>query len=78
MENVSGVCARASEMFRLAVRDNPPSIIVVHNYPSGDTTPNADEASATRELVSAGNSMDIELPDHVILGAGNSYISLKE
>ena len=76
--NVSGAAVRVSEVFRPAVRDNVPAIIVVHNHPSGDPSPSADDVSVTRDLVSAGKLMDIELLDHVILGAGNSYVSLKE
>ena len=76
--NVSGATVRASEVFRPAVRDNAPAIIVVHNHPSGDPTPSEADTSVTRDLVAAGKLMDIELLDHVVLGAGNSFVSLKE
>ncbi len=78
MGTVSGAAVRASEVFRPAVRDNAPSIIVVHNHPSGDPTPSEDDVSITRDLVAVGKLMGIELLDHVIVGAGNSYVSLNE
>ena len=76
--NVSAAAVRASEVFRPAVRDNAPAIIVVHNHPSGDPTPSEADVSITRDLVAAGKLMGIELLDHVIVGAGNSYVSLNE
>ncbi len=76
--NVSGAAVRASEVFRPAVRDNAPYIIVVHNHPSGDPTPSPEDVSVTKDLMAAGKLMGIELLDHVIVGAGNSYVSLNE
>ena len=76
--NISGAAVRASEVFRPAVRDNAPAIIVVHNHPSGDPAPSEADVSVTRDLVAAGKLMGIELLDHVIIGAGNSYVSLNE
>ena len=37
--NVNASVIRPAEVIRPAVRDNAPSIIVVHNHPSGDPTP---------------------------------------
>jgi DNA repair protein RadC len=76
--NVNSSMVRPSEVFRPAVRDNAPSIIVVHNHPSGDPTPSPEDVSITRELVSAGELLSIELLDHLVIGYGNRYISLNE
>lgn len=76
--NVSGAAVRASEVFRPAVRDNAPYIIVVHNHPSGDPTPSREDVSVTRDLVAAGKLMGIELLDHVIVGSANSFVSMNE
>jgi DNA repair protein RadC len=69
---------RPAEVIQPAVRDNAPSIIVVHNHPSGDPTPSAEDVAITRELVSAGKLMGVELLDHVVIGNGNRYVSLNE
>ena len=37
--NVSSSLVRTAEVFREAIRQNAPSIIVVHNHPSGDPSP---------------------------------------
>ena len=75
--NVSSAVIRAGEVFRDAIRENAPSIIVVHNHPSGDPTPSDDDVRVTGQLVAAGKLLDIELLDHIIL-AQRGLVSLKE
>ncbi|HEY4667678.1 MAG TPA: DNA repair protein RadC, partial [Anaerolineales bacterium] len=67
---------RISEVFRDAVRDNAAAIIVVHNHPSGDPSPSPEDIAVTRAIVEAGNLLDIEVLDHLIIGHGR-YVSLK-
>ena len=76
--NVNSSIVRPSEVFRPAVRDNAPSIIVVHNHPSGDPTPSPEDVAITRELVSAGKLLGIDLLDHLVIGSGGRYVSLNE
>lgn len=68
---------RHAEVMRLAVRENAPLIIIVHNHPSGDPTPSSDDVRMTEELVSAGQILGIELVDHIIIGR-TGFVSLKE
>jgi DNA repair protein RadC len=74
--NVSSALVRVAEVFRDAVRQNAPSIIIVHNHPSGDPSPSADDVHLTKQLIAAGQLLDIELLDHVVIGEGR-YTSLK-
>ena len=76
--NVNSSVIRASEVFRPAVQANAPSIIVVHNHPSGDPAPSSQDVDITEELISAGKLLGIELLDHVVLGSANRYVSLNE
>lgn len=76
--NVNSAVVREAEVLRPAVRDNAPSIILVHNHPSGDPTPSAEDVLITRNLVAAGKLLGIELLDHVVIGSGNRYLSLNE
>lgn len=69
---------RINELFREAVRQNCAAIIVAHNHPSGDPTPSPEDIAVTREMVQAGKILDIEVLDHVVVGAGKKYVSLKE
>ena len=76
--NVNNSVVRAAEVFRPAVQANTPSIIVVHNHPSGDPSPSSQDVDITKELIAAGNLLGIELLDHVVLGSANRFVSLNE
>jgi DNA repair protein RadC len=67
----------AAEVFRPGVSRNCPGIIVVHNHPSGDPPPSPEDIRTTEQLRRAGEAMEIELLDHIILGQ-QRYVSLKE
>ena len=68
---------RVSEVFREATRLNCAAIIVAHNHPSGNPTPSPEDVEVTRQLVAAGNLLDIELLDHLIVGR-QRFVSLRE
>lgn len=56
------------EVFKEAVRASAASVLVVHNHPSGDPTPSAEDLRITRQLIEAGRVMGIAVTDHVVLG----------
>lgn len=62
------------EVFRPAIAEAAAGIIVVHNHPSGDPTPSAEDRAVTRQLVAAGQLLDLPLYDHVII-AGDRFTS---
>lgn len=68
---------RVAEIFKEAVRQNCPQIIVCHNHPSGDPTPSPEDVLVTRNIVDAGSILEIDVLDHVIIGRGK-WVSLKE
>ena len=68
---------RVAEVFREAIRLNAAALIVVHNHPSGDPTPSAEDVAVTRQLVEAGKLLSIDVLDHLVIGAGR-WLSLKE
>ena len=61
---------RASEVYRRAIQLNAAAIILAHTHPSGDVTPSADDIVITKQLISAGEVLDIALTDHLIIGHG--------
>lgn len=65
------------EAFKPLIKRSCASSILVHNHPSGGTTPSAEDIALTKRLVEAGNLLDICVLDHIIIGHG-SYVSLKE
>ncbi|MEE8384631.1 MAG: DNA repair protein RadC, partial [Dehalococcoidia bacterium] len=74
---VNATHVRVSDLFRDAVRQGCPSIIVVHNHPSGDPTPSADDVTMTRQVAEAGALLNIDVLDHIVL-ARNGFVSLRE
>lgn len=75
--NVNSSMVRPAEVFREAVRQNCPSLVVVHNHPSGDPTPSKDDIAVTGDLIQAGHYLGIDLVDHIVIGQGR-FVSLKE
>ena len=65
------------EVFREAIAERAAALILVHNHPSGDPTPSADDRQVTEQLVAAGRLLDIPVHDHVIVGRGR-YTSFAE
>ena len=68
---------RSGELFREAIRLNAAAIIIAHNHPSGDPAPSPEDVSLTRNIIAAGQLLDIELLDHVVIGQ-QRFVSLKE
>ena len=68
---------RVGEIFREPVRTNCASIVLIHNHPSGDPTPSAEDISLTEAVISAGALLNIDVLDHLIIGR-NRFASLKE
>jgi DNA repair protein RadC len=74
--NLAGSSVRIGEVFREAVRRQSAAMVVVHNHPSGDPSPSAEDLRITRELADAGRLLDIELLDHLVMGHGR-WVSLR-
>lgn len=74
---VNSAAVRVAEVLRPAIRENCPSIIVVHNHPSGDPTPSGPDIMITRQIKQAAELMDIELLDHIVIG-GRTFVSMKD
>lgn len=49
------------------------AVILVHNHPSGDPTPSQGDIQMTRAVKAALATIDVELHDHVIVGAGRYH-----
>ncbi len=65
------------EVFRPALREAAAALILVHNHPSGDPTPSAEDREVTLRLARAGEILGVRVLDHVIV-AERGYCSLRE
>ena len=68
---------RVGEVYKEALRRNSAAIIVAHNHPSSDVTPSPEDVLVTREIVQAGNLLDVECLDHLVIGQGK-WLSMRE
>jgi DNA repair protein RadC len=53
-------------------------VVIFHTHPSGDPAPSAEDLAFTRRLSEAGEAVGIRLVDHLILGAGDRWVSLRQ
>ena len=65
------------EIFRTAILANAASVCLVHNHPSGEPTPSADDDLLTMRLVACGELMGISVLDHIIV-AEQGFFSYRE
>ena len=50
------------------VKMNAPKIILVHNHPSGDSTPSRADITVTERLKESAELLNVELLDHIVIG----------
>ena len=75
--NVNSSIVGTREVFQKALLANAVSIFLMHNHPSGDTTPSREDIQVTKRLVDAGNLIGVQVLDHIIIGRPG-FTSLKE
>ncbi len=74
---VNGSLVSPREVFIEALQRQAVYIILLHNHPSGDPSPSGEDISLTRRMQEAGNLIDIQLLDHIIIGE-HKYFSFAE
>ena len=72
-----GIQIRLRDVFREVIRVGAAGLVLVHNHPSGDPGPSAEDVELTAEVGRAGALLGVSVLDHVILVAGG-YVSLRE
>lgn len=70
-------CITMKEILSEPIKQMAASIIIVHNHPSGDTTPSRADVTFTKNVVENARLFDIEVMDHIVIGKDN-YTSIKE
>ena len=66
------------EVVKRALELSATALILVHNHPSGDTTPSKADVEMTRAVDNALAALGVEVHDHVVIGRGrhSSFMSL--
>jgi DNA repair protein RadC len=65
------------EVFVPVIEESAAAIILVHNHPSGDPTPSAEDVAITHRLRQVGELMGVHVLDHVVIGDGR-YVSFAD
>jgi len=71
--SVNAVHVDPSEVVKQAVLRSAPSIICLHNHPSGDPTPSSEDRLLTERINSAASLLGVKMLDHVIVGPRSYY-----
>jgi len=60
------------EVFRPAIMDCAAAILLIHNHPSGDPTPSPQDRQITDRLKTCGETLGIQVIDHIVMGSGRA------
>ena len=65
------------KILELALKHKASGLILVHNHPSGNTTPSASDKELTQTVVKASKALNLTVHDHLIISR-HGYFSLAE
>ena len=74
--NASYACPR--EALKTSILSNASSVMLFHNHPSGNIEPSGEDIVMTSKMIKAYDLMDINVLDHIILGPGDWFYSMRE
>jgi len=74
---LTGSAVYPREIMTLALEKRAAGLVFVHNHPSGDPTPSAEDHRITRDLTWAARLLTVQVVDHIIIGF-NSYYSFAD
>jgi DNA repair protein RadC len=75
---ISGTVTDVRLIFQGAIKANASGIIACHSHPSGNISPSESDTRITQKIKEAGNLMDIQLLDHIILTMDGNYYSFAD
>jgi DNA repair protein RadC len=74
---ISGTVTDVRMVMKKAIEYLASGIIVCHNHPSGNLSPSESDTKITQKIKEAGNLMDIQLLDHLII-SDKEYFSFAD
>ncbi len=74
---VNRVNANPPDVFRMAIYKLAVKMILVHNHPSGDTSPSVNDKNFTDRMLKVGKLINIDVIDHLVI-AEESFTSFAE
>ena len=70
---ISGTVTDVRMVMKKAIEYLASGIIVCHNHPSGNLNPSESDSKITQKIKDAGNLLDIQLLDHIIISEKDYY-----
>lgn len=70
---LTGTVADVRMIFNHAIKSQATSLVLCHNHPSGNVSPSQTDIDLTKKLVKAGETLDIKVVDHLIIGENKYY-----
>jgi DNA repair protein RadC len=64
---ISGTVIDPKTVYQAALKANASGVIIAHNHPSGNPLPSDADKLITAKLKDAGEVLDINLLDHIVL-----------
>lgn len=74
---VDNITLHPREIFKIALLESATFIIIMHNHPTGDTTPSKKDIEFTNRIIQIGDLIGIKIIDHIII-SHESYYSFVE
>ncbi len=71
-----GLVISAREVLSAALSEAASAFVLVHNHPSGTSSPSPEDVAMTRTVAEAAEIVGVPLLDHVIVTASGAYCSL--
>lgn len=75
---LSATIVDVRHIFAVALKCNASSIVLAHNHPSGNAYPSQADLNITRKLKEAGELLDINIIDHLIITPEQTYYSFAD
>jgi len=75
--SLTGSAVYPREIMTQALKQRAAGLVFVHNHPSGDPAPSAEDQRLTRDLIWAARLLHIQVLDHIIIG-NNRYYSFAD
>ena len=75
---ISGCSVDIRVIFQAAIKANASGIIISHSHPSGNLNPSESDTRLTQKIKDAGNILEIQLLDHIILTPDEDYYSFAD
>lgn len=66
---IGGIKLNYRDLIESALANRAAGMLLVHNHPSGDHTPSAEDITATKSLAALCRPLDLIVHDHLIVGA---------